>query len=489
MDIQKWMHAAEHGHAHTIHALLAEGCDINARTASGMTALMQAVSKNQARLALNLLDRGADVNARRQDGMSALMLAAFFGHDELVSALLDRGADLGAQDSRGTTALGWAASRGNLEVVQLLKKAELIKASSVAAIHQAVAIDQAVMPDQAAAFEEAVATDQDVVFDEAGATDQATVFDETVAIDQLAASIAEPIEAREVKTEEALLPDIVPVEVEEPDLISPTKIPQPVVPIAEAEQMSAAPDVAFETASDAFAEELNNTDDEKTVVRPRKTVYDYEPLPEKKNFRNEFWRIAAIVPIILLISSMTVYTIRRQMKQSSKDDLARPVTLDRADAQPVVPLPLPQASEETIQTESEPANTQTESASVVPTTTSTAPNKTATAAAVTPGITTGNLTTGNVKRSAIVSSLLPITNVPRYRGSEPVIISLAPSGNAKKGSGEETSSRPSGNSDQRESAAPRTTNAPDADAARESTPPVSLPAPAASPKKKVIQWP
>ncbi len=124
MDTQTWMRAAVKGDIHSVEILLAEGTDINAHTANGVTALMYAASKGHTAVVQNLLDKGADVNTKRYDGMTALALATFFGHADSVSALLGKGADVYAKDIHGSTALDWAMSRGYARIAQLLKDAE-----------------------------------------------------------------------------------------------------------------------------------------------------------------------------------------------------------------------------------------------------------------------------------------------------------------------------------------------------------------------------
>ena len=124
MDTQTWMRAADKGDINSVEILLAEGADVNANTANGMTALMCAASKGHTGIVQNLLDKGADVNTKRYDGLTALTLAAFFGHAGSVSALLAKGADVYAKDNHGSTALDWALSRGHAHIAQLLKEAE-----------------------------------------------------------------------------------------------------------------------------------------------------------------------------------------------------------------------------------------------------------------------------------------------------------------------------------------------------------------------------
>jgi hypothetical protein len=86
------MAAALYGDAAMVRRALAAGADPDARTASGLTALMFAVPDLERTRAL--LDAGADVNARSDEGRTALTIArASTGSAVTVRLLLDYGAD------------------------------------------------------------------------------------------------------------------------------------------------------------------------------------------------------------------------------------------------------------------------------------------------------------------------------------------------------------------------------------------------------------
>ena len=83
--------------------LLEKGANVNAKTKTGRTALMQAIDGPKdfdnehhivysPQIAKLLLAAGADVNARDADGNSALSLATKRGYQEMVLALHDAGA-------------------------------------------------------------------------------------------------------------------------------------------------------------------------------------------------------------------------------------------------------------------------------------------------------------------------------------------------------------------------------------------------------------
>jgi ankyrin repeat protein len=148
--------AAEQRNQALVRELLAQGADVNAAQADGMSALHWAVYNNDAetagllvrsRVNVNatnrygvpplslactngnatlvrlLLDAGADANASLPGGETMLMTAARVGNLEAVKALLARGANPNAQEQRDQTALMWAAAEGHATVVRALIEA------------------------------------------------------------------------------------------------------------------------------------------------------------------------------------------------------------------------------------------------------------------------------------------------------------------------------------------------------------------------------
>jgi uncharacterized protein len=86
-----------------------------------MTALMQAVKKNDLALVRQLIHDGADVNALESNGDAPLVMAAYLGHSAIVKALLEAGADIAAVDpSMKATALHAASYAGRSEAAALL---------------------------------------------------------------------------------------------------------------------------------------------------------------------------------------------------------------------------------------------------------------------------------------------------------------------------------------------------------------------------------
>jgi ankyrin repeat protein len=86
------IYAAAGGQDEMVRYLLAEGGDINAVAANGMTALMMAAHEGKASTVDLLLARGADVNLRNQDGKSALDMARRTNEKAMVERLQRAGA-------------------------------------------------------------------------------------------------------------------------------------------------------------------------------------------------------------------------------------------------------------------------------------------------------------------------------------------------------------------------------------------------------------
>lgn len=118
------MLAAYHGHATTVHALLALGANPNLRSTSGLSPLAGAAFKGSLSvLDAFLLDAGVDIDEAGPDGRTPLMWAAAFGRTAAVEYLLARGADPTRMDRAGLTALAHARNMGADTVVPLLVSA------------------------------------------------------------------------------------------------------------------------------------------------------------------------------------------------------------------------------------------------------------------------------------------------------------------------------------------------------------------------------
>jgi len=112
------MRAVLDGDAAAVRRLIDAGADVNARNASGATALMWAVSDEpMTRL---LVEHGADVNAASDEGRTPLMIASgLHGNVAVVRLLLERGAKVDAEANGGTAVLD-AAYTGDEAILRLL---------------------------------------------------------------------------------------------------------------------------------------------------------------------------------------------------------------------------------------------------------------------------------------------------------------------------------------------------------------------------------
>ena len=108
--------------------LLKRGVSVNAVSATGVTALMEAPSqrcKDGAMVQL-LLEAGANPNAKGKNGFNPLLAAAITGDAIGAEMLLKAGADPKAKDDRGHTAEDEACNRGehgHYLVCQLVREA------------------------------------------------------------------------------------------------------------------------------------------------------------------------------------------------------------------------------------------------------------------------------------------------------------------------------------------------------------------------------
>src|SRR5437899_3853647 len=112
--------AARRGDAARVEALVREGANVNAATASGLTPLIEAAAGGRTGVARVLIEAGADPDARHRELGTALDAAQRNGHREIVEMLRRRGAR-GSGKSVGDTVCvrRWSGSgfRGVIEEV------------------------------------------------------------------------------------------------------------------------------------------------------------------------------------------------------------------------------------------------------------------------------------------------------------------------------------------------------------------------------------
>ena len=116
-------------------ALLSAGADVKSPAGpDGLTPLMIIASQNAPAegamfrpdstrpndIAQELLERGADVNAKSKTGVTALMIAAAHNNPPMIGLLINAGADINAKNDQGKTAQDAAQLNGNAEAAQAI---------------------------------------------------------------------------------------------------------------------------------------------------------------------------------------------------------------------------------------------------------------------------------------------------------------------------------------------------------------------------------
>ena len=120
-DIDNLFSAAILGKTERVKSILADGIDVNGKTATGRTAMMGASFNGNVRVARVLLSYGADVNLADNQGSTALMDAIIFGREELVTLLITAGADVTAADKQNVSVLEKAKKTQNDNIVTILE--------------------------------------------------------------------------------------------------------------------------------------------------------------------------------------------------------------------------------------------------------------------------------------------------------------------------------------------------------------------------------
>jgi ankyrin repeat protein len=116
--------ALKNGHSGTATILINSGADLDSHdTAFGKTPLLWAVEKKVAPTTIKLLcDKGCDLDARSRQGFTALMTAVEHNNADVVRVLLASNANPLTQDLKGNTALSRAKALKYNLVQQLLEQ-------------------------------------------------------------------------------------------------------------------------------------------------------------------------------------------------------------------------------------------------------------------------------------------------------------------------------------------------------------------------------
>jgi ankyrin repeat protein len=102
--------------------LIANGADINAKSALGTTPLHDKAVPGLIDVMELLISKGADVNAKDNNGITPLHIAADLENVETVELLIKNGAMIDVKDSDGYTPLRIATKKNHPAVADLLRK-------------------------------------------------------------------------------------------------------------------------------------------------------------------------------------------------------------------------------------------------------------------------------------------------------------------------------------------------------------------------------
>lgn len=121
IDRGRWLRcAAQRGRQDALARTLAAGCDVNAPTDKGRTALHFACHYGRSECAAYLIQCGAAKDTPDAEGCTPLHYAAFQGHESTLRVLLSAGVQKDAADLLGCTALHWASYNGHAPAVKTL---------------------------------------------------------------------------------------------------------------------------------------------------------------------------------------------------------------------------------------------------------------------------------------------------------------------------------------------------------------------------------
>jgi ankyrin repeat protein len=113
------MLAARNGDLALLERALQAGINVNSRSATGQTPLMEVAPSRNAECVRALIAAGADVNAQDSAGRTPLMWAAEFQFRGGLNLLLSHGADVNARNRKGQTVLAYIGRHPGL--IRLLR--------------------------------------------------------------------------------------------------------------------------------------------------------------------------------------------------------------------------------------------------------------------------------------------------------------------------------------------------------------------------------
>jgi ankyrin repeat protein len=119
--------AVVNGYTEIARLLIFHGAGVNEGNFYGWTPLMRAAALNDVETAAMLIESGADMNLQNMGGWTALMFSIGAHGQDVFRLLLDKGADVCIRNREGETAQDNAKKRDMLEIVELLKTAQVVQ--------------------------------------------------------------------------------------------------------------------------------------------------------------------------------------------------------------------------------------------------------------------------------------------------------------------------------------------------------------------------
>lgn len=94
------------GDLNRVKKLVEDGVDLNIKSSTGGTVLMEATSAGRLEMTKYLIELGVDINARDEDGYNALFYAIKYDHPlEVAKYLIELGSDLDIGSPYGSISL------------------------------------------------------------------------------------------------------------------------------------------------------------------------------------------------------------------------------------------------------------------------------------------------------------------------------------------------------------------------------------------------